>query len=123
MNPFTKSLLVQVKERELVAFVTQWDALEAIVVRTYKAAVASAQDAAEYAQARAWLLAHYPKLQTALASYWPRTRAGGQPVTADPFTKLLEPAHGSDFVDNWGAMQILPAARESLIMLLLDVAV
>jgi hypothetical protein len=41
-------------------------------------------------------------------------------VIGDPFANLLEPAQASDFVDNWTAMQTLPAARESLNMLLLD---
>ena len=122
MNPFTQSLLSQVKDRHLVDFVTHWDTLEAIVVRTYKGEGASTEDTAEHARTRAWLLLRYSKWQKALATYWPRTRAGGKPVSADPFSSLLAPEHASDFVDNWNAMQILPAARESLNMLLLDLA-
>ena len=121
MNPFTQSLLRQVKDRRLVEFVTHWDELEALVVRVYKSADASALDVSEHARIRAWLRQHYPQWAAKLSLYWPRTRAGGEPLAEDPFMRLLAPAHAAAFVDNWAAMQTLPAAREVLNMLLVDI--
>ena len=120
MNPFTQSLLKQVKDRALVEFVTQWDALEALVIRVYKGGAAAAPDEAEHTRLRTRLRQSYPRWQQALGQYWPRTRAAGQPVQMDPFAHLLAVAHAADFVDNWTAMQTLPAAREALNMLLVD---
>ena len=120
MNPFTRSLLAQVKDGGLVDFVTRWDVMEELVVRVYKTEAASELDEHEHVQARTWLLQHYPKYQAALARHWLHTRAGSQPVSADPFARLLEPEHARDFVDNWPAMQTLPSAREALNMLLIE---
>jgi hypothetical protein len=121
MNPFTQSLLKQVKDRALVEFVTQWDALEALVIHVYKGGVATSQDEAEHARLRGRLRRDHSRWQVALGSYWPRTRAGGEPMQEDPFVRLLAVARAADFVDNWAAMQVLPAARESLNMWLMDV--
>jgi hypothetical protein len=121
MNPFTQSLLRQVKDQQLVEFVTRWDELEALVVRVYKTAGVSAQDVAEHAGVRVWLRQHYPQWAAKLRPYWPRTRAGGEPLAEDPFLRLLAPARAAAFVDNWAAMQTLPAAREALNMLLVDI--
>jgi hypothetical protein len=121
VNPFTDSLLKQLHDEELTAFVRQWDALEALVVRVYKGGAASAQDEAEHATLRPWLLQHTPQWQGRLNPYWPQTRSAGAPTREDPFATLLAAAHARDFVQNWAAMQTLPAARESLNRLLLDV--
>ena len=120
MNPFTQSLLKQVKDRQLVEFVTRWDAVEALVVRVYKGAAASPEDEAQYQRSRAWLLGRYPTWRTALGRYWPLTKAAGEPTRVDPFASLLAVTRASDFVENWSAMQTLPAARESINILLVD---
>ena len=121
MNPFSQSLLKQVKDRRLAEFVSYWDALEALVVRVYKAASATAEDERAYTGVRCWLQQHYPQWQEQLRPYWPRTRAGGELLQEDPFMRLLAAEHAAGLVDNWAAMQMLPAARESLNMLLVDV--
>jgi hypothetical protein len=121
MNPFTQSLLKQVSDRRLAEFVTRWDALEALVVRVYKGNAATAQDEREYAGLRVQLVRDYPRWQQALGRFWPLIRAAGEPTKEDPFVRLLVYVRASDFVDNWPAMQTLPAARESINMLLIDV--
>ena len=121
MNPYTQSLLAQIKDRRLVEFVTHWDALEGLVVRVYKSGQATGQDEAEHARVRPWLQQRYTRWQSALAAHWPQTRAGGEPVQRDPFADLIAPQHAADFVDNWTAMQILPAAREALNGLLVEI--
>ncbi len=120
MNPFTQSLLKQVGDRKLAEFVSRWDALEALVVRVYKGNAAMAQDEREYAGLRAQLVRDYPCWRATLGRYWPQTRVAGEPTKDDPFTRLLSHTRASGFLDNWPAMQILPATRESINMLLLD---
>lgn len=122
MNPFTRFLLrrlsgrkeAQTRDAGLEAFVEHWDALEALVIRVFKAKIADEADAAEHARVRAWLLEYYPAWQAALAAYWTGKRAGGEPIASDPFVWLLAIERAEDFVMNWPAMQMLPAAREAL---------
>ena len=114
MNPFTQSLTRALADPALDAFVARWDALEALVVRVYRGGAAGLADEAEWVTLRPALAAAYPAWSPALAPHWPLTRAGGQPVTADPFVRLMSFARAADIVGDWAAMQALPAAREAL---------
>jgi hypothetical protein len=114
VNPVTQALLSQVPNRRVARFVRRWDALEALVVRVYRAGTATGGDEAAYSRTRRWLLKRYPGWRAALTPYWQRTTVGGEPAREDPFAKLLAAAQAHDFVDNWAAMQTLPAAREAL---------
>jgi len=120
MNPFTKSLATRLGQHHINEFVAHWDALEALIVRVFRAKQASANDEAEHARTRTWLLTHYADWQAALAEYWPHTKAAGAPTQRDPFDTLLSHEHAANFVANWPAMQALPAARESINRLILD---
>ncbi len=120
MNPFTRSLLGRVTDQALIDFVQNWDELEALIVRVYRNNAVAPEDEAVYARLRAWLQAAYPRHQTRLAVYWPRTRVGREPAREDPLARLLAIKRAADLVDNWAAMQTLPAARETLNLLLLD---
>ena len=122
MNPFTRSLVTRVKDSSLVEFVRQWDELEALIVRVYRANAATPEDEAVYTRRRAWLLSAYAGYRDRLNAYWPRSRIGRQPTPEDPFARLLAIERAADLVDNWDAMQTLPAARESLNLMLLDAA-
>ena len=114
MNPFTQSLTRALAEPALDAFVAGWDGLEALVVRVYRGGVATPADETEWAVLRPALARAYPAWAKALSSHWPQTRAGGQPVTADPFARLMSFARAAEIVGDWAAMQTLPAAREAL---------
>jgi len=122
VNPFTASLLARIPDPPLAAFVEAWDALEALIARVYRAGAATAGDETEHRRLRAWLAVHYPERRDALAAYWPLARIGRQPARADPFAALLAAESAAGFVDNWAAMQTLPAAREALNRLLVDAA-
>jgi hypothetical protein len=120
MNPFTRFLMGQRDDRPLNQFVAAWDDLEALVIRVFKGKRATAADATQFARLQADLQEQYPQWRAALAPLWAATLVGGAPPTADPFTDLLATPTAADFVDNWGAMQRLPAAREALNKLVLD---
>lgn len=120
MNPVTRSILNQVKDPRLHEFVEFWDALEGWVITAYKGKTYSAEDQAEYRRVREWLLAGYSRYEAVMEPYWRQTRAGGEPLAGDPFRFLLDISDLSGFVNNWAAMQHLPAARESLNNFLLD---
>jgi hypothetical protein len=114
MNPVTQALLAQVSRRRIARFVRRWDAIEALVIRVYRAGTATGGDEASYSQNRSWLLKRYPRWRTALTPHWQRTTIGGEPVAGDPFEMLLAATHAHEFVGNWAVMQTLPAAREAL---------
>lgn len=120
MNPVTKSLMARLTSPEISEFTQQWDVLEALIIRVFRAKIATDSDEAEYARVRMWLRAHYGDWREVLGAYWPHTKIAKQPASTDPFAVLLTPEHASVFVGNWPIIQALPAARESLNHLILD---
>jgi len=120
MNPFTKALATGLRSRRLKAFIARWDALEALVVRVYRAGTAAPEDERAFARLKAWLTRHYPEWQAALEARWRAALRAGQPCADDPFRHLLSAAHASDFCGSWTHMQALPAAREALNRLILE---
>lgn len=120
MNPFTRRLLDDLDDPAIREFVQGWDTLETLVISIYRAGTATGQDEADFATIRAHLAGSYPQYTEALAPYWPQAKAGGQRVESDPFLILLGFEHAGAFAGNWGAMQLLPALRESLNGWLLD---
>lgn len=114
MNPFTQAILKRKKDRRMRDFVRYWDALEALVIRVYKAGCATPEDEKEYRRVRAWLQKNYPRWQRELDPYWRATRIAGEPAAEDPFASLIARSSAAEFVGDWRAMQSLPAAREAL---------
>lgn len=118
-NPYTAHLLAQLppggdNAAALAAFVADWDRLETLVIRVFRAGAAGAADAAEWAALRASLAAPCRAFADDLARHWPLTRVAGEPCAVDPFRALIDVPTAGAFVANWGAMQTLPAAREAL---------
>lgn len=120
MNPFTKALTARLNEQRLRAFVTRWDALEALIIRVYRAKQASPADVQEHAQLCRWLVEHYGEWRAQLEPRWQRARCGKLPCTSDPFEFLLSATTPEAFIGSWAHMQALPAAREALNSLILD---
>jgi hypothetical protein len=120
MNPFTKALAAGLRSRRFKTFIERWDALEALVVRVYRAGAATSEDERAFAGLKHWLTRHYSEWQAALEVYWRTTLRAGQPCMDDPFRHLLSAAHASDFCGSWTHMQALPAAREALNRLILE---
>lgn len=120
MSSFTRFLAEQLGDPHLQEFIANWDGLEALMTRIYKQKQATPQDEAVYRKLREWLRQYYPRWRDRLAPYWQQVRVGGEPLRRDPFEALLGVPHAEHFVDNWKAMQTLPAARESLNQYLMD---
>lgn len=120
MNPFTKSLVARLRSHHLRQFVERWDALEALVIRVYRSAVATEADDAEFAALKRWLIARYPEWQARLEPHWRAALRDGRPSPDDPFVFLLSPEHAAAFCGSWAHMQALPAAREALNRLILE---
>jgi hypothetical protein len=121
-NPFTKSIAARLRSQHLKQFIQHWDALEALVVRVFRAKAASTADEAEYGELRTRVNVLYPEWQAALAPLWRQALRGGKPCEDDPFAFLLDPASAAGFVGSWAHMQALPAAREALNRLVLESA-
>lgn len=120
MNPVTAQLIRQIDDRKIVRFVRHWDELEALVIRVYKGARATPEDEKQYRRLRRTLGRALPRYGDELAVYWPKATVGGEPARDDPFRKLTSYESALHFIDNWPAMQRLPAARQALNEWLLD---
>lgn len=119
MNLFTHYLAQPLRHRALRRFIAGWDTLESLIIHTYKAGQVDPADSVAHGQVRQQLLRAYPRWQGRLAPFWRAALVGGVPCPSDPFERLLAPAALADFVDDWTAMQHLPAAREALNRLVL----
>ncbi len=119
-NPFTKSIAAALRSRSISTFVRDWDALEALVIRVYRARAATSADAAEYATLNTQLIPLHSGLAAKLGPLWQAAMMGGAPTAEDPFALLLAAANAEAFVGNWRAMQALAASREALNRLILE---
>ncbi|MFW5940310.1 MAG: hypothetical protein ACOC8X_08615 [Chloroflexota bacterium] len=119
MNLFTHFLKQWNRDKDLELLVDHCDALEALIIRVYKQGEASAADEAEYHALRSWLLNNYGQWEKQLQPLWREAKVAGAPAQQDPFRRLIEAESAADFVDDWKAMQNLPAAREALNRLVL----
>ena len=122
MNLFTRYLRQWLPDSDLQQLLDHWDALEALVIRVYKEGAATAADEAEYQPLRHWMDANYPAWRARLRPYWRRTKVGGRPAATDPFLRVTEARVAAEFVGDWEAMQHLPAAREALNQLVLELS-
>lgn len=114
MNPFTESLLRQLEDDQLADWVTKWDELEALIIEVYRAGQVSDSILEEYRGLKEELLAGYQAWRPRLKPHWRDRQAGGRTINNDPFLELLSAEAAGEFVDNWQAVQLLPAAREAL---------
>ncbi len=119
-NPFTRSLTAALRSRRVADYVVHWDALEALVLRVYRAAAPSAHDTREFAALQRWLRAQHPRHADALETHWRSALIGGAPAAADPFVFLFEHGDAAAFAGNWRAMQTLAGAREALNRMILE---
>ena len=120
MNPFSRFLRQWLsQEDDLDALIEHWDALEALVIRVYRQGEASAADEAEYQALRGWMQANYAGWAEELRPLWQEAMVAGAPATEDPFLRLISSRAAVGYVDDWNAMQYLPAAREALNRLIL----
>ncbi len=114
MNPFSRYLSQWSQDRALRAFVAEWDELERLVIRVYKAGQATEADEAQFSRLREELVRQYPPLAPSLEPLWKQARVAGRSAAQDPFLRLIDADCAARFVGDWEAMQYLPAAREAV---------
>jgi hypothetical protein len=119
-NPYTHSLAQGTAAADLRAFIELWDRLEALVIAVYRGKSADPAELAEYDTILPPLRRHYSANAARLRPHWRQATVEGRPLEDDPFESLLEADTAARFIDNWAAMQQLPAAREAINRLLLD---
>jgi hypothetical protein len=119
-NPVTRAITRALRSRQLRAFVEHCDQLEALVLAVYRAKAASSADHVRYAEIKRWFDTYYGMLAPQLEAHWRASRIGQAAVEHDPFRMLTSHADAAAFVDNWHALQTLPAAREALNTFLLQ---
>jgi hypothetical protein len=120
MNPFTKYLRQWSGDSSLSDFIDLWDRLERVVVGVYREKMTIDQAQVEFDVVWPPLRDRYPFLESGLRNYWQQTRAAGEPTQIDPFQLLIDLPNPQAIVENWRAMQHLPAAREALNHYLVD---
>jgi len=121
MNPVTQSLIDQIDNPALLAWVEAWDAIEQVVIRVCKGGAVGKRDEQDFIATKRWLLKHHAAYAPALESYWRRALIKGVgPATEDPFERLLAFDQARDFVDNLDAARLLPAVRQAINEWLLD---
>ena len=113
-NPFTRFLQQWSSDRALQAFVERWDMLEWVVVRVYRKKMTLVEAQPLFDETWPWLRQHYPQWEEALRPFWRQTKVANEPTQADPFLLLLAFSSPEAILENWRAMQHLPAAREAL---------
>jgi hypothetical protein len=120
MNPFTRFLSRGQRDASLQAFIAAWDGLEALAIDVYKAGLASDEAERVFLALTEQLRALYAVWRKPLSEHWTETLVAGAPTATDPFAALLDMEDAADFVDNWAALQQLPAAREALNRLVVE---
>ncbi len=113
-NPFSRFLGQWSQDRPFTEFVAYWDELEAVVVRVYRQKMTPDEARSTFERVWPWLRQHYPAWEAELRPFWQQTKAAGQPTQSDPFQLLLDFDQPEGILDNWSAMQHLPAAREAI---------
>ena len=112
MHPPTKTLLRQINDERLKAFVEHWDRLEKLVLRVCKTKTAIDEDEAEYQELRPWLVKEYPRWEAELEMFLPPPE--GEAERVDPFSSLLAVETAAGFIPEENAIASLQAAREAL---------
>jgi hypothetical protein len=118
-NPVTQSLLKQINDPALAAFVEGWDALNDLVIEIYQQKSLTFEQQERFFELQERLGAAYPAYAAELAPHWRTARVKGELVVGDPFLAIIEKRGAKDFIENWDAMRTLPAAREALNMMLM----
>ena len=123
MNPFSKFLSQWSNNEGIEEFVVYWDRLEALTIAVYKEKVTPTKATTEFGVVWPWLRQHYGRWQPQLLPLWQKTKVAGKPTQTDPFQLLLQLATPEEIQGNWTAMQHLPAAREALNRLLIQLSI
>jgi len=121
MNIVTQHLLQAVNEPDLIAFVEAWDRLESLVIDIYKRGYAEKEDTRAYPGLKREVKQAYRNWKAMLEPHWRGLAAAGRPIEADPFQAILGRSQAQAFVGDWAAMQTLPAARQAINHLLLEI--
>lgn len=119
MNPSTAALLKSISDPHIAEFVSLWDELEHLIISVYRAKRVEPNEAARFSELVAVIRQKIGPLQGPLKPYWQATRVKGNLLEEDPFEFLLSLPGAETILDNWTAMQLLPAAREALNLYLL----
>ena len=114
MNIFTRFLAQGSSDQHLQLFIERWDTLETLLVGVYRSGEATPGDEALYVPTRQALLSTYDRWRADLLPFWQKSKVGGKLDHDDPFVFILKYEQAGDFIDNWPALQHLPAAREAL---------
>jgi len=121
MNIVTRHLLQAVNDPDLIAFVEAWDRLESLVIDIYKRGYAEKKESRAYPALKREVVRVYGDWKSVLEPHWRSLGAVGRPVDADPFQAILGRPRAEAFVGDWAAMHTLPAARQAINHLLLEV--
>jgi hypothetical protein len=120
MNPVTKSLLKDISDNSLKAFVHQWDRFEQLIIEINRQKSLSFTQQQEFFDLKEKLGASYSPWESEMRIYWRQTRIKEGNLTTDPFRLLLNSDTAHDVLGSWEAIKLLPAAREAMNLMLME---
>jgi hypothetical protein len=120
MNPVTESLLKEIHDENLKEFVHGWDKFEQLIIEINRQKSLSFTQQQVFFELKDWLNASYPRWENEMEAFWRQTRIKEGDLKQDPFRLLLDLPSSRDVLGNWEAIKLLPAARESLNLMLMS---
>ena len=103
-----------VDEKEIEAFIANWEILEELVEEVYYKGEVEPTDRHLFGSLKMAIKRYYSQLSDELRPFWMQVKIAGQLLRNDPFAELLDTPGLSAFLTNWDRMQMVPAAREAL---------
>lgn len=107
-------------EKEIKAFIANWEILEELVEEVYFKGEVEPTDRHLFGSLKLAIKRYYLQLADELKPFWMQVKIAGKLLRNDPFAELLDTPGLSAFLTNWDRMQMVPAAREALNLMLVS---
>jgi hypothetical protein len=109
-----------VDEKNIEALIANWEIFEELVEEVYSKGEVEPTDRHLFGSLKLAIQRYYLQLADELRPFWMQVKIAGQLLKNDPFAELLDTPGLSAFLTNWDRMQMVPAAREALNLLLVS---
>ena len=109
-----------VDDKEIKAFIANWEILEELVTEVYFKGEVEPTDRHLFGSLKLAIKRYYLQLSDELRPFWMQVKIAGKFLRNDPFAELLDTPGLSAFLTSWDRMQMVPAAREALNLMLVS---
>jgi hypothetical protein len=109
-----------IDEKNIETFIANWEILEELVEEVYYKGEVEPTDRHLFGSLKLAIKRYYLQLGDELRPFWMQVKIAGQFLKNDPFVELLDTPGLSAFLTSWDRMQMVPAAREALNLMLVS---